>query len=299
MASCGLSPTRAVSECKLPANDITKIKLYGNDHSPWVQAIMLGLHETGVEYMRSTFPPLEVFKKWGPMMPAASIDDGPWFLESKEILQRLGYSMVSEEDMLAVRRSWSGVMHRADYWPRFFGEFSLASDPNDSFVPRFVGNFLRALTILYFFCLIRFGVIARGYQDPDNHGDAFIEWENRFSLMQGRFLAGDKPDSVDLLLFGIVQCHCSIPVPTLFDLQSDPRLPRTREWIGNMQAHFSNYGSLYSNIYFAPHGPGPKPAKGVDQFAFWLGIIIGIACLPVTIAVSAFFIYRNRNLRDA
>ena len=45
MASCGLSPTRAVNECKLPANDITKIKLYGNDHSPWVQAIMLGLHE--------------------------------------------------------------------------------------------------------------------------------------------------------------------------------------------------------------------------------------------------------------
>ena len=89
--------------------------------------------------------------------------------------------------MLAVRRSWSGVMHRADYWPRFFGEFSLASDPNDSFVPRFVGNFLRALTILYFFCLIRFGVIARGYQDPDNHGDAFIEWENRFSVMPDRF----------------------------------------------------------------------------------------------------------------
>ena len=95
MASCGLSPTRAVNECKLPANDITKIKLYGNDHSPWVQAIMLGLHEKEVEYSRSTFPPLEVFKKWGPMMPAASIDDGPWFLESKEILQRLGYSMVS------------------------------------------------------------------------------------------------------------------------------------------------------------------------------------------------------------
>ena len=79
MASCGLSPTRAVNECKLPANDITKIKLYGNDHSPWVQAIMLGLHEKGVEYTRSTFPPLEVFKKFLMVTPAASIDDGPWF----------------------------------------------------------------------------------------------------------------------------------------------------------------------------------------------------------------------------
>ena len=122
-------------------------------------------------------------------------------LESKEILQRLGYSKVSDEDMLAVRRSWSGVMHRADYWPRFFGEFSLASDPNDSFVPRFVGNFLRALTILYFFCLIRFGVIARGYQDLDNHGDAFIEWENRFSVMPDRFWQEINRDSVDSLIW--------------------------------------------------------------------------------------------------
>ena len=150
MGLCEPSPTLVVNGFNLAGADMTKFKLYGNDHSPWVQAIMLGLHEKGMEYTRSTFPPLDVFNKWGPMMPAASIDDGPWFLESKEILQRLGYSKVSEEDMLAVRRSWSGVMHRADYWPRFFGEFSLASDPNDSFVPRFVGNFLRALTILYF-----------------------------------------------------------------------------------------------------------------------------------------------------
>ena len=34
MASCGLLPMRAVNERKLPANEITKIKLYGNDHSP-------------------------------------------------------------------------------------------------------------------------------------------------------------------------------------------------------------------------------------------------------------------------
>ena len=103
MGLCEPSPTLVVNGFNLAGADMTKFKLYGNDNSPWVQAIMLGLHEKEVEYSRSTFPPLEVFKKWGPMMPAASIDDGPWFLESKEILQRLGYSMVSEEDMLAVR----------------------------------------------------------------------------------------------------------------------------------------------------------------------------------------------------
>ena len=76
MGLCGPSHTLDVNGFNLAGRDMTKLKLYGNDHSPWVQAIMLGLHEKGMEYTRSTFPPLEVFKKWGPMMPAASIDDG-------------------------------------------------------------------------------------------------------------------------------------------------------------------------------------------------------------------------------
>ena len=104
------------------------------------------------------------FLKWGPMMPAISIDDEPWFLESTEILCRLGYSQVADEDMLAIRQAWTGVMHRTDYWPRFWGEFSLASDPNPNLARRFVNNFLRAFTILcslYLFGLV-FSVVGMG-----------------------------------------------------------------------------------------------------------------------------------------
>ena len=66
------------------------------------------------------------------MMPAASFDGAPWELESKTILHRLGFSEVSDEDMLAVRQAWQGVLHRTDFWTRFWGEFSLASDLNPS-----------------------------------------------------------------------------------------------------------------------------------------------------------------------
>ena len=96
------------------------IMLYGNNHSPWVQAIMMALHEKQLGYLRTTVPPLQVFLKWGPMMPAISIDDEPWFLESTEFLCLLGYSQVCVEDMLAIRQAWTGVMHRTDYWPRFW-----------------------------------------------------------------------------------------------------------------------------------------------------------------------------------
>ena len=275
------------------------ILLYGNNHSPWVQAIMMALHEKRLGYSRTTVPPLEVFSKWGPMMPAISIDGEPWFLESADILYRLGYSQVADEDMLAIRQAWTGVMHRTDYWPRFWGEFSLASDPNPNFARRFANNFLRAFTILYFFILIRLGVFSRGYGDPDNHADAYIHWEERLADSKCQFLGGDKPDSEDLLLFGIVQCHCSVPVPTVLALQADPRLPLVRDWIGRMQRRFSDYPSLFSGSYFSPHSAGPERASGLEQFAFWLGSIFWISLLPLTGAVIGYFIHRNRALRGS
>ena len=275
------------------------IALYGNDHSPWVQAIMMGLHEKQLPYSRTTVPPLEAFRQWGPRMPAASIDGESWFLESNDILHSLGYARVEDEDMLAIRQAWTGVMHRTDYWPRFWGEFSLASDPNPIFARRFINNFLRAFTILYFFTLIRFGVLSRGYRDPDNHADAYLQWEKRLADCDRGFLGGDKPDSQDLLLFGIVQCHCSVPVPTVLALQSDPRLPLTRDWIARMQSRFSDYPSMYSGTYFAPHSSGPRRASGFEQFAFWLGSVFWISCLPVTGPIIGYLIYRNRELRGS
>ena len=277
----------------------TTIRLYGNDHSPWVQAVMLALHEKELKYSRSTVPPVEVFRKWGPMMPAISINGESWFLESKEILHRLGYSPVTEEDMENIRKAWTGVMHRADYWPRFWGEFSLASDPNPKFVIRFIKNFFRAFTIMYFFILIRSGVFIRGYRDPRCHADAYLTWEKRLARDNSPFLGGEIPDANDLLLFGIVQCHCSIPVPTVLELQTDTRLSLTRKWIGRMQSRFANYESLYSGTYFSPHTSGPKRATGTEQFAFWLGSLFWIVCFPVTLPTIGYFIVRNQSLRGS
>ena len=147
-------------------SEITTIKLYGNDHSPWVQAVMLGLHEKDWEYDRSTVPCWESFKKWGPMMPAASINGSAWFLESRAILASVGFNEISDSDMLAIRRSWTGVMHRADYWPRFWGEFSLASD----LIHRisYVAKTFCALLQFSFYSLIRWSAVTRLSRSPQS-----------------------------------------------------------------------------------------------------------------------------------
>ena len=105
---------------------------------------------------------------------------------------------------------------------------------------------------MYFFTLIRSGVLIRGYRDPGFHADAYLTWEKRLAQENSPFLGGEIPDANDLLLFGIVQCHCSIPVPTVLELQTDTRLSFTRKWIGRMQSRFANYESLYSATYFPP-----------------------------------------------
>jgi hypothetical protein len=117
--------------------------------------------------------------------------------------------------------------------------------------------------------------------------------------MRGAFLGREAPDSVDLLLFGIIQCHCSIPVPPVLALQSDPRLDHTRHWIGAMQSFFAGYPSLYSGVYFRPNSAAPHAASPLDQFAFWLGSIVMIACCPITLPLIPILAHRNRFLRHA
>ena len=75
------------------------IKVYGFSHSPWVQAVLLALFDKRVEHILYQNPPIEVFKKWGVYMPAISINDEPWEVESMSILQKFDYEEISPDDL--------------------------------------------------------------------------------------------------------------------------------------------------------------------------------------------------------
>jgi glutathione S-transferase len=189
------------------------LDVYGQDHSPWVQAVLLGLYEKRVSYTITTLPPLSLFRKSGIMMPAASIDGGRWQLQSHEILQQVGYDAVSPEDMGAIYAAWGGVAHRVDSAPRFWNEFSFICDPHPSLLPRLRNHFLRSFAVLYFYLLINFMVLTRRQGDPESFADQFRYWEQKLGESKGDYLGGEEPGILDVMLFGIIQCHCSIPVP--------------------------------------------------------------------------------------
>ncbi len=274
-----------------------KIKVYGFTHSPWVQAVLLALHDQRIEYDLLLRPPYEVFKKWGVYMPAISIDDGPWEIESTEILVKLGYKPILVEEINAANSAWQGVLHRTDNPFNFFLAFSRGGQVSKSFINNVVNNFLLSFVAFYMFILINIGKVRLKQKEPKNFGDQFLYWENLIDSSDGPFIDGNKPDSKDMIMFGMVQCHSSIPVPALDALMNDQRLNNLRKWIDNMQDYFREYPYLYSAKFF---DSGVSEAGSTNLFqimVFFFGVLIMFLAFPITIPLVLILMGRVEQSR--
>ena len=274
-----------------------KIKVYGFTHSPWVQAVLLALHDQRIEYDLLLRPPYEVFKKWGVYMPAISIDDGPWEIESTEILVKLGYKPILVEEINAANSAWQGVLHRTDNPFNFFLAFSRGGQVSKSFANNVINNFLLSFVAFYMFILINIGKVRLKQKEPKNFGDQFLYWENLIDSSDGPFIDGNKPDSKDMIMFGMVQCHSSIPVPALDALMNDQRLNNLRKWIDNMQDYFREYPYLYSAKFF---DSGVSEAGSTNLFqimVFFFGVLIMFLAFPITIPLVLILMGRVEQSR--
>jgi hypothetical protein len=70
----------------------TQIQAYGGNHSPWVQAVLLGVYDRQIPHTVRTVPPLSLFLHSGIMMPAAKFDQAPWVLDSERILASVDFA---------------------------------------------------------------------------------------------------------------------------------------------------------------------------------------------------------------
>ena len=268
------------------------IKVYGFTHSPWVQAVLLALHDQRIEYDLLIRPPYKVFKKWGVYMPAISIDDGPWEIESTEILVKLGYKPILVEEINAANSAWQGVLHRTENPFNFFLAFSRGGQVSKSFVDNVVNNFLLSFVAFYMFILINLGKARLKQKEPKNFGDQFLYWENLIDSSDGPFIDGNKPGSKDMVMFGMVQCHSSIPVPALDALMNDQRLNNLRQWIDNMQDYFREYPYLYSAKFFKSDIPEANSANLFQIMSFFCGLIVMVLALPITIPLVLILMSR-------
>jgi hypothetical protein len=272
----------------------TSVLVYGGDHSPWVQAVLLGLFERNIPHTVVTIPPLAVFRNSGILMPAASIDGRPWMLQSEDILCELGFQKVSEEDMLALFGTLRGGHHRVDSRWRFWVEWSFVRDHHPRRLMRLRNHFLRAFSVLYFQRALKEIAARTKPGTPEAFRRRYSYWEQKLKESPGPFIEGDSPGTQDFMLFGVVQCHASIRVPPIPVLHSDPALPNVRTWIRAMQERFRDYEHLYSGVYFEPRTAPPHPATVLDRLAYWLGAAFIWIAAPVTIPLAGYYQKRVR-----
>ena len=268
------------------------VKVYGFTHSPWVQAVLLALCDKELEYELYVRPPYEVFKKWGVYMPAVSLDDGPWEIESTEILTKLGYKPILDDELKAANNAWQGVLHRTDNPFRFFLHFARGGQISRSLVNNTVSNFLLSFVAFYMFMLINIGKWRLKQKEPENFGDQFMYWENVLDSSEGPFMDGMKPGSKDLVMFGIIQCHASIPVPALNSLLNDQRLINLRKWVNTMQNYFKEYPHLYTAKFFKSDIREANSANLFQIVSFFFGLIVMVLAFPITIPLVLILMSR-------
>ena len=268
------------------------VKVYGFTHSPWVQAVLLALCDKELEYELYVRPPYEVFKKWGVYMPAVSLDDGPWEIESTEILTKLGYKPILDDELKAANNAWQGVLHRTDNPFRFFLHFARGGQISRSLVNNTISNFLLSFVAFYMFMLINIGKWRLKQKEPENFGDQFMYWENVLDSSEGPFMDGMKPGSKDLVMFGIIQCHASIPVPALNSLLNDQRLISLRKWVNTMQNYFKEYPHLYTAKFFKSDIPEANSANLFQIVSFFFGLIVIVLAFPITIPLVLILMSR-------
>ena len=272
-------------------------KVYGFTHSPWVQAVLLALYDKEQEYDLHIRPPYDVFKKWGLYMPAVSLDDGPWEIESTEILIKLGYKPILADELKAANSAWQGVLHRTDNPFSFFLNFARGGQISGSLLNNSVNNFLLSFVAFYMFLLINIGKWTLKQKEPENFGDQFMYWENVLDSSEGPFMDGMKPDSKDLVMFGIIQCHASIPVPALNSLLNDVRLPNLRKWVNTMQEYFKGYPHLYTAKFFKTDIPEADSANPFQIISFFFGLIVMILAFPITVPLVLILMGRAEENR--
>ena len=268
------------------------VKVYGFTHSPWVQAVLLALYDKELEYDLHIRPPYDVFKKWGVYMPAVSLDDGPWEIESTQILTKLGYKPILADELKAANNAWQGVLHRTDNPFKFFLHFARGGQISKSFVSNTVSNFLLSFVAFYMFMLINIGKWTLKQKEPENFGDQFMYWENALDSSEGPFIDGMKPGSKDFVMFGIIQCHASIPVPALNSLINDQRLPNLRKWVNTMQNYFKEYPYLYTAKFFKSDIQEANSANLFQIVSFFSGLIVMFLAFPITIPLVLILMSR-------
>ena len=286
------------------------ITLYGMDHSPWTQMVLITLHVKGAPYRLVSVPPLRHVRRHGIVMPQADGLGDKHVVGSQEILSAIEAHYPSPElgppttptDLVALERLFlSYVVTRAwtsNRW-RFWVAWSRAADAHPRRVYRWLAAASRAFVCAYFFLLlslaglsrIRMGKPAVEMRHLERHLD---HWDSELERVNTHFLNGHGLGHRDIALLGHMQCLLTGLTDGAKPLIE--QRPRLTEWLNRVHDELPDYRRMYSRR-LGDREHQTQTARPDEQIAFWVGFSLLVVFTPVTVLALVWLVARRGSTR--
>ena len=267
--------------------------VFGVDHSPWTQAVMLAHADRGIAVQLQPFPSPSYFFKSGLVMPVCWDANGHETADSLLIIQSLMSDTEADtQDSLeadftelealfltyALDRIGSG--RRIKFIKGWGGMVDAPMTP--------ISIALRALLCWHFFVLLSIGRAAlnksRKPHSPEAHlNHRLTAWNAR--LEKTPFLGGDAPSASDYGLLGHLECMSSGLTDWAIPVVADH--PELLAWLQRMHARLEHHDTLYSRRILDAEA-GPLGAGLVARAWFTLWVVLWLVVFPLSLAIIGF-----------
>lgn len=298
-----------------------EIHIYGANHSPWCQAVLLTLHIKGLKYtLNSLLEPRTIQESYrtgqpSPVRLPAMWYDGHCIYESINIIEFLDakhpnkprlFDNTKEEEVqkclkeIPVDKVFSYALTRVAGTKQlqFWYEWSILGEKSRSIMDQTLSRFFRPPMVLYFWTLInfiRFTKFKNHWPESSFLNSISIIADN-FKKNGGKYLLGNQITYLDILMMGHFQCMfsgsnglgaLSKEVVSFIDQH-----PSMWEWLKNMHQDplFDDYPYMYTRcdatVLQRTGGikKGTVPSDGIlGQLTFWFGVCFWISVWPFTL----------------
>ena len=267
------------------------IKIFGVQHSPWVQGVRVAFFLHGIENTLTAVPPsFSWVYRYGFVMPVVQIDSKIRYIDSfkiYEMLEKEGYDLgmekIDRKDRLSFQvelESLFLVMHAKGQSRENFGVFSsLSTMQNEKNI--FWPNFSRTFLAIYFFLLIRIGIfLSKNKHDTINSCKTFDKkldfWDLRLSRQN--WVSGESCGFLDCALYGQLQTIASGLTDDCISVLKTKK--HILQWLECFSKKLQGYEPRYTDriLFDAPEKP---QSFGIDAILFWSYFTLFILIFPL------------------
>lgn len=278
------------------------IKVYGLNHSPWTQFLLLTMYDKKIPFKTVGIPPLDHVSKHGITMPSLSSgsESAVGSVDCLKLIdQTNATNVLDDEFQLALEKFFISYPNSRAWTPnrfRFWISWSQMTNARVPFICKLGYALFRPFICAYFFTLLHLTSWAQVRKKRPAYNPLHLEkqlayWNDMLEKGGATYLGGQSYDYRDLALLGQMQCLlCGL---SDFSIPLIKKYKSLLSWMGQMHGHFSDYPRMYSRRIEDSQYLIPERANLLERIFFWIGFSILITFFPLTILAIIILLSRR------